>query len=634
MHKHDLETNQEHQFFFARFISNASAIQFLFDELYASHPHKQMLFEKLLNCIVVAYKSRGRRFIKKDLEKEQKVNWHLEQSIAGMSLYVDRFAGQLSNITEKISYLQELGVNLVHLMPIFESPEKESDGGYAVSDFRKVDEKFGDLNDLEQVQQDLEKQGMFLMLDIVLNHTSHLHQWAVEAKNGNAYYQDFFYTYPNREIPDRFEQGMPEVFPESSPGSFTYSAEMQRWVMTVFHSYQWDLNYTNPNVLVAMLENIFFYANLGVDILRLDAPAFIWKQMGTSCQNLPKAHTLLKLIKQAVQVVSPGMALLAEAIVAPHEIMKYFGEGIFKSKEADFAYNATQMAVQWDALATGDVRIMNSAQPPLLHKPFGTSWITYTRCHDDIGLGYDDVLIQQAGFNPYEHRRFIKNYLTGNYPGSLASGALFSVNDKTGDARISGTLASLCGLERALDIGEEATSTAIDKIILMQANSFFIGGIPMVFYGDEVGYTNDYGYETDPGKQYDNRWMHRPNINWEKNDRRNQEGSPENKIFKATQRLLSIRKNLSVVSDVNNIYWINVFNDHIAAFVRWQEDGKLICLFNYSAYATSISWQAMQHELFNADNIYDHWSQIILKQAAGSENLSFQPYQLYLLETK
>ncbi len=308
-----------------------------------------------------------------------------------------------------------------------------------------------------------------------------------------------------------YDQTMPEIFPESAPGNFTFVPECGKWVMTVFHNYQWDLNYTNPMVFVEMLDNIFFYANLGIDLLRIDAPAFIWKQLGTTCQNLPQAHTILRLINLCVQVAAPGMALLGEAIVAPKEIMKYFGEGEYTAHECDFAYNATQMALQWDALATGDIRVMMAAQHEILKKPYGTSWITYTRSHDDIGLGYEDYMIGQAGWNAFEHRNFLKNYFAGLFPGSPATGALFSFNPKTGDARISGTLASLCGLEKALnEKDEQAIGHSISKILLMQAQSFFIGGLPMLFYGDELGYTNDYSYLDDPGKSYDNRWMHRP----------------------------------------------------------------------------------------------------------------------------
>ena len=383
--KNKLDIGGKDKLFFIRLIANATAIESLYGELYGHHPNKELAFDELLQTLINAHLSRPASLQQKDNTKEKKGNWFLSNEITGMSLYVDRFCGSLKNLPDKLSHFEKLGVNFLHLMPVFQSPAGESDGGYAVSDFRKVDERFGTLEELQTLQKEMQQKNIYLMIDIVMNHTSHHHEWANKAKAGDKKYQDYFYMYDDRYLPDQFDQTMPEIFPESSPGSFTYVKECRKWVMTVFHNYQWDLNYTNPAVFNAMLDTIFFYANLGIDILRIDAPAFIWKQLGTTCQNLPEAHSLLRLIKQCVQVAAPGMALLGEAIVAPKEIMKYFGTGLYTGKECDVAYNATQMALQWDALATGDTRVMLAAQHDLLQKPFGSTWITYTRCHDDIG---------------------------------------------------------------------------------------------------------------------------------------------------------------------------------------------------------------------------------------------------------
>ena len=279
----------------------------------------------------------------------------------------------------------------------------------------------------------------------------------------------------------------------------------------------------------------------------------------------------------------PGMAILGEAIVAPKEIMKYFGTGLFTARECDLAYGATHMALQWDALATGDTRVMLAAQHEILQKPYGTSWITYTRCHDDIGLGYDDYMIQHAGFDPFQHRKFLMEYYSGGYPASPASGALFSVNPKTNDARISGSLASLCGLEKALLSKDSAAiDLAIGRILMMQAHSFLIGGIPMIFYGDEAGYTNDYSYLEDPGKDYDNRWMHRPVIDWEKNKRIEEQGSTEERVYSATRRLIAIRNKLPMIADAKNLTWLTPHNIHVAGYLRTLENRRVYCLFNFS----------------------------------------------------
>lgn len=619
--------------FYTRFIANTAAIKSLFDGLYNNHPSKETAFDHLLQTIIDAYLQRPKTFVQKDGEKLKQGQWFLSNEIAGMSLYVDRFCGTIAQLPSKFEYLKNLGINLLHLMPVFESPEGESDGGYAVSDFRKTDTRFGTLDDLKQLQTQMQTEEIFLMLDIVLNHTSQKHEWAEKAKQGDPVYQDYFYMYDNREIPDRFETAMPEIFPESSPGSFSYVKECSKWVMTVFHHYQWDLNYTNPAVLNAMLENIFFYANLGVDILRIDAPAFIWKQAGTSCQNLPQAHELLCLIKQCVQVAAPGMALLGEAIVAPKEIMKYFGSGPYTGRECDFAYNATQMALQWDALATGDTRVMLAGQQDLLQKPPGCSWITYTRCHDDIGLGFEDASITAAGYHVYEHRKFLKEYYAGLYPGSPATGALFSVNPKTQDARISGSLASLCGLENAILQKEQtAISLAISKIVLMQAMSCFIGGLPMFFYGDELGYTNDYSYLDDPGKNYDNRWMHRPQINWEKTEQIRLHGTVEERIFNATKKMIRLRKQIPVMADHQNIQWLTPHNIHIAGFTRDAGKEKIYCLFNFSSKAAYLTWYSFKEQDSIPKEMYDHWAEKKHTVGADHEYLVMAPYTFCLLE--
>ncbi len=634
LQKNNIDIEGSANAFHTRLIANASAIENLYKELYQFHPDANNSFENLLLTIITSYKNRNESFIEKDEVKVKKDGWFLSNELAGMSLYVDRFCESINGLETKIDYFKTLGVNLLHLMPVFESPNGESDGGYAVSDFRKIDKRFGTLDDLKNLQVKMQGEEMYLMIDIVLNHTSQRHEWAEKAKSGNKKYQDYFYFFDDRKLPDEFEKTMPEIFPEAAPGNFTYVPELDKWVMTVFHNYQWDLNYTNPQVLVEMLGIILFYANLGIDILRIDAPAFIWKQLGTTCQNLPQAHTILRLIKQCVQVAAPGMALLGEAIVSPKEIMKYFGDGVYAGKECDLAYNATQMALQWDALATGDTKVMLATQHEIMQKPYGTSWITYTRCHDDIGLGYDDSAIIAAGYNAYEHRKFLKEYYSGEN-GSPASGALFSVNPKTQDARISGSLASLCGLEKAINNNDgNEIELSIRKILLMQAMSFFIGGVPMIFYGDELGYTNDYSYLNDAGKSYDNRWMHRPIIDWEKNNRIKIDETIEQKIFLSTRELIEIRKQIGCVEDLKNLTWLALHNIHVAAFMREHLGKKLFCVFNFANEEAFLTWYVFKEFIPKGTELYNHWNEKKYAVGRDDEYLILQPYEFCLLELK
>ncbi|MEP7323174.1 MAG: alpha-amylase family glycosyl hydrolase [Saprospiraceae bacterium] len=609
-------------------------IKQLYDSLYADHSNSSDCFNALQTAVKQNSDQRSVWLRLKDHLKAKEQGWFLSNELIGMSLYVDRFAGNIEGLVSKLDYLQEAGINVLHLMPLFQSPPGENDGGYAVSDFRKVDPKFGSMEDLKELIHEMNTRGMHLMLDIVLNHTSHHHAWAESAQEGKKKYQDYYYMYDDRTEPDQFESMMPEIFPENAPGNFTYNEACKKWVMTVFHQYQWDLNFSNPGVFVEMLDTILFYANLGVDILRIDAPAFIWKTKGTNCQNLPQAHTLLKLIKQCVLMAAPGMAILGEAIVAPSEIMKYFGDG-FSANECDFAYNATLMALQWDALATGKTRVMRHAQRELLSKPEGTSWISYTRCHDDIGMGFSDDHIRYAGFEPFYHRKYLQDYFSGLYAGSPASGDLFSVNPRTNDARISGSLASLCGLEKAIKThNENAIRVSIDKILFMQAHSFFIGGLPMLFYGDEVGYTNDYSYLDDPAKSYDNRWMHRPVIDWNKNSLRNNPGTVEYMIFNGIKKIASIRKKLPAFSDHKNITWLPDEDIHLSAFLRYDAHQKIFCLFNFSSSPLYISWYIVKVFLKVGDLVLDHWTGTEFKVGSDQEHFMIPAYGMIIGENK
>jgi amylosucrase len=632
--KRNDETMYE-QLFNERFQQKLGELSNLYNKVYSFHPYNKDSFDQLLASITNAFKQRSIELKQRDVEKlkTEPEHWFVSNKIAGMSLYVDRFCGSIKKLESKLDYFEKLGVNFLHLMPVFESPVGESDGGYAVSDFRMIDERFGTLADLLSLQRKMQQRNMYLMLDIVLNHTSYRHEWAQKAKKGEQHYQDYYYFFNDRYEPDEYERVMPEIFPEVAPGSFSYVPECDKWVMSVFHNYQWDLNFRNPRVLVEMVDTILFYANIGVDVLRIDAPAFIWKEKGTGCQNLPMAHTLLQLIKQCVQIAVPGMALLGEAIVAPDEIMKYFGTGDKLAQECDFAYNATHMALQWDALATGDTRVMMQAQHILLEKPNGTSWITYTRCHDDIGLGYDDYMIRNAGFDAYSHRQFLKNYYSGNYKDSPAKGALFAVNEKTGDARISGSLASLCGLEHALsNKDEEGVTTAINKILLMQAHSFLLGGLPVIFYGDESGHINDYSYLKEAGKSYDNRWMHRPVIDWNKKANINITGTAEYRIFAGTQKLIAIRKKLTVIADRKNLTWLTPHNIHVAGYLRAWGDERVYCLFNFSSQQQLLTWYAFKENGMKPSRLFDHWQEQYHDVKNDHEYFVLPPYSFFILE--
>jgi len=555
--------------FYTRLGANFYAIHTLFHQLYGRRPDFKEQMVHLTERLAQAYIDRPPALRKLDMAREEDHTWFLSEQWVGMALYADGFAGDLKGLLDRIPYLSELGVNMIHVMPILKCPEGASDGGYAVSNFRDIDPRAGSLDDLCELGAALRKRSMLLTLDVVVNHTSNEHPWAQQARAGDPAYQDFYFCFPNREVPDMFEETMPEIFPETSPGNFTWDEQMGRWVMTVFNSYQWDLDYTNPAVFIEMVDIILFWANRGADIIRLDAVAFLWKRIGTACQNEREAHLILQMMKDCCQVVAPGVLFIAEAIVAPLEIIKYFGEDAVIAKECEIAYNATFMALLWDGVATKNARLLTQGLKSLPNKLDRATWLNYVRCHDDIGLGFDDADIRSCGYEPRAHRQFLVDWFTGRFEDSPGRGRPFGLNPKTGDARIAGALASLAGLQAAVERQDtQAIDLAVDLILTLHGMILAFGGIPLLWYGDELGTFNDDSFLQDPNKAGDTRWMHRPRIDWQRAEERQHHGTPEQRIFDGLKRLIAVRKGTPAFADFNNRELIDVENPHLFAFLR------------------------------------------------------------------
>nr|WP_320012491.1 alpha-amylase family glycosyl hydrolase [uncultured Desulfobulbus sp.] len=563
-------SKQDLRHFYTRLGANFYGIHSLFQRLYGDREDFEEQAQKLVETMAYQYIKRPQELRDKDLAREKEYNWFLSQQWVGMALYCKGFAGNLQGLKERLYYFQDLGVNMVHVMPIMRCPEGSSDGGYAVSDFRDINPDVGTLEDLQALSAEMRQREILLVLDVVVNHTSNQHYWATQARAGEQKYQDYYYCFENRNVPDMFEQTMPEIFPENAPGNFTWDEDMQRWVMTVFNDFQWDLNYSNPSVFIEMINIILFWANQGADILRLDAVAFLWKKIGSTCQNEREAHLILQLFKDCCQVTAPGVVFIAEAIVAPLEVIKYFGEDAVIAKECEIAYNATFMALLWDAVATKNARLLNQGIKSLPVKLDRATWLNYVRCHDDIGFGFDDRSIVACGYEPARHRKFLIDYFTGNYENSHARGLPFGLNPKTGDARISGSLASLAGLEYALETEDSAAiDDAVQLIILLHSMIMAFGGLPLLYYGDAIGTLNDDSYREDPFKMSDTRWVHRPSIDWDTAEQRNIPGTVEYKIFSEIKRMIAVRKEIEVFSDFNNRELLEVENPYLFVFGRY-----------------------------------------------------------------
>ena len=376
-------------------------------------------------------------------------DWFQAPSMLGYAAYADRFATDLAGVADRIGYLRELGVSYLHLMPLLRPRPGDSDGGYAVADYRSVRPDLGTMADLRRLAGQLRAAGISLVLDLVLNHVAREHPWAQAARAGDEYYRAFFHTFADRELPDAYERTLPEVFPDFAPGNFSWDEQLQAWVWTTFNSFQWDLNWANPEVLLAYAEIVLFLANAGVEVLRLDAIAFLWKRLGTDCQNQPEVHAITQVLRALARIAAPAVSFKAEAIVGPSELVHYLGQGARHGKVSDLAYHNSLMVQLWSMLAAQDVRLAAQALRRLPPIPASTAWISYLRCHDDIGWAIDDADAAAVGLNGFGHRAFLSDYYSGRFPGSPANGLVFQANPATGDRRISGMAASLAGLDRA-----------------------------------------------------------------------------------------------------------------------------------------------------------------------------------------
>jgi len=575
-----------------RLATNLTLIKDLFFSSYPKDCENNL--DKLLKKLKQLYDKRPQHLKEQDVSRLKNGNWYLSETMVGMQLYVDHFNNDLKGLEQKLDYLEDLGITFLHLMPITTRPKGENDGGYAVNNYTKIDSRYGTKKDLERLTKKMRERGIYLMLDFVVNHTSDEHDWALQAKAGKEKYQAYYYTYLDRDIPDAYENTLPEVFPETSPGNYTYIPEMGNWVMTVFNTYQWDLNYTNPEVFLEMLENLVALSNMGVDVVRFDALAFLWKKMGTDSQNLPEAHNIVALFRMCLQVVAPGTILLAEAIVAPTQILKYFGEDTMKGNECEVAYNASLMALLWNSIATKKTALLYKSTLALPKKPDSTTWINYIRCHDDIGLGLDDQHIQELGWNPKGHRKFLLDYYCQRTDWSPAKGLLFMYNPKTGDGRITGSAASLLGLEKALrDKDNAAIDQAVAKINLLHGIILAVGGIPLIYAGDEIATLNDYSFLDDATKKEDTRWVNRPQQDWDLIATLDSKDTPQAKVYHTLKHLISLRKKHPVFADHNNVAFHYAGNEHLLVFERISrgKSGLLVlCNFDEKSQVVDASW--------------------------------------------
>lgn len=548
------------------------------------------ILERLVTVAARAHVQRPHDLRLLDQRRLSRPDWFQRHDMIGYVCYTDRFSGTFRELPSRLEHLDELGVNYLHLMPVLQPREGANDGGYAVADYRATDPRLGSMDDLRDLATTLRDRDISLVVDLVCNHTAREHEWARRAVAGDPEARGYYFFYPDREMPDRWEATLPEVFPDFAPGNFTWVDEAQSWVWTTFNDYQWDLDYSNPRVLEEMLDVICHLGNQGVEIVRLDAVAFMWKRLGTTCQNQPEAHLILQAWRALTRLAMPCLILLAEAIVSPEDLVPYLGQGEATGRECELAYHNVYMVSLWSALAEGDARLLTHTLQAMPAIPSSAAWLGYTRLHDDIGWAVTDDNAAAVGLSGFWHRSFLSDFYSGTHPGSWAVGEVFQENPVTKDRRISGSLASLCGLERALAEHDEAgVALAIRRLLLLQGLVLVLGGVPLIYMGDEIGMLNDRSYLDDPALADDNRWLHRPRMDWDAVARRHQAGAVEQQVFEGTQALLRARLSLPQLHAQEAVEAVALDNTHVFGLLRTGPRGHCLAVANLTGEPQHVS---------------------------------------------
>ena len=577
-------TKKEEALFQQRLSRHLDELRWLYMELY----NNDSMFAELCEMLHYYAEARSAALKKRDLAREADPNWYKSSDLVGMMMYIDNFAGNLQGVRQKLPYLEKAGVNCLHLMPFLNTVPERSDGGYAVADFRTVRPDLGTMEDLEQLTDACHKKGINVCMDFVMNHTSQDHEWAKRARAGDGEYMSRYFFYADPSIPQEYEKTVPQVFPTTAPGNFTWLPDCGHYVMTTFYPYQWDLNYRNPRVFNEMMYNYLFLANKGMDIIRIDAVPYIWKEIGTNCRNLPKVHTIVRMMRMIGEIVCPSVILLGEVVMEPARVVPYFGT--VDKPECHLLYNVTTMCTTWHTVATRDTRLLRKQLDSVNSLPKDYVFLNYLRCHDDIGWGLDFDTLKQWGFEEVAHKKYLNRYFQGYEGSSNSRGELYNDDPVTGDARFCATTASLCGIEKA---GFEQDAAAMERAVrfdlTLHAMMLMQSGIPMLYSGDEIAQVNDYSYKNDPNKAQDSRYIHRGKLNWELAGHCEDTTTPEGQVFTGIRKLETLRRSHPTFGLNADVWTLDTGDNAVLAIGRYADDEKVIGIFNFSEFDKTIT---------------------------------------------
>lgn len=496
---------------------------------------------------------------------ELESDWYKDAIV--YALYVNLFNEDFIGLTEKLDYIQNLGVNCLWLLPILDSPMR--DAGFDIKKYDRIrPELLGLTNESNKEEQEavfgsfLEEahsRGIRVIFDIAINHSSDQHPWFLEAqKSKDNPYRDYYIwskdtlLYKDARL---LFKGIEDSNWESNGDEWNYFHR--------FFSFQPDLNYKNPDVLLAMSRNLLYWQEMGVDGFRADAIPYLWKEEGTNCENLPKTHIIVKFFRAILDYVKPDTLLLAEACQKPNEVVKYMGDG----DECHAAYHFPLMPMMFKAIAMENGSpIKQTLSPDVTPEiPENSQWLSFLRVHDELSL--------ELVYVTEEDRKFIHD----NY-----------CHQPEWDFRVGEGISAR--LSELMQRDER-------KIALAYSLMLTLTGTPVVYYGDEFGKWNDEKYYAEQIKltgKDDTRFLVRGRIDWEKlQENLNDEENFHSKVFELISNMLNTRKDEKVFgrgeTDFIRIETVEgKQTEKVLAYTRKYKEEELLLINNLSSQPTNI----------------------------------------------
>lgn len=600
-----------------RLAAHEPALRRLLSGLYGGQPGFDAWLGDLMESLGQLFAARPEALRRQDATRASAPDWFLSQRMLGYCAYVQNFGGDLQGVARQIPHLQAMGVSYLHLLPFLRARAGENDGGFAVASFDEVEPALGSNADLEALTAQLREAGISLCSDFILNHVADDHAWAQGARAGDAAMRAMFHVFPDRVMPDRYESTLGQVFPQVAPGNFTQVEALGGWVWTTFYPYQWDLNYANPAVFAAMAAALLRLANRGIEVFRLDSTAFLWKREGSNCMNQPEAHQLLQAMRAIVDIVAPGVLLKAEAIVPTRELPAYFGQA--DAPECHIAYHSSLMAAGWAALAEQDAGLVRTVAANTPALPPAASWLSYVRCHDDIGW---NVLRAEAGADgrePNARLARVAQFFAGA-DGSYARGAAFQSSDPNAAHGSNGMAASLAGLEAADTAGQR--ELALRRTLLLHGLALSFGALPVLYMGDELAQTNDYSYTARPQHAMDSRWLQRPRFDRERWAARLDASAIPGCMYGALRQLIQLRQRHDALAAGAPRAVLDAGHPAVLALARGP---RLLVLLNFSSQAHAVvldgDWTCCQDgRILTGETMLEPWAMQWLERTGGQEH--------------